>query len=240
MSAAHPDLKIGALLGTSTNKTNLYQNAGSVGTDTVFGGAYGRLTRGSTFLDLAVIGGNLDNSSARTIAGGLAPQTATAAYGGWFVDPVMMLGHRVDIDQRGFTVTPALRVRYVAAHFDGYTETGSTANLTIGGRDFQAWEERAEITFANTRMVDASRVTAHVTGGFLGDQRSTGGQLNIALLDQNFLAATPDRGSIAGGYGSAGIDWQIGHVTLYAAAEATYTNDATKIYAGKGGVRVAW
>lgn len=235
-----PDLKIGALLGASTNKTNLYQNAGSVGTDTVFGGAYGRLTRGSTFLDLAVIGGNLDNSSARTIAGGLAPQIATAAYGGWFVDPAMMLGQRIDIDQRGFTVTPALRVRYVAAHFDGYTETGSTANLTIDGRDFQAWEERAEITFANTRMIGASRVTARVTGGFLGDQRSTGGQLNIALLDQNFLAATPDRGSIAGGYGSARIDWQIGRVTLFAAGEATYTNDATKIYAGKGGARVAW
>ena len=235
-----PDLKIGALLGASTNKTNLYQSAGSIGTDTVFGGAYGRLTRGSTFLDLAVVGGSLDNSSARAIAGGLAPQIATASYGGWFVDPAMMLGHRIDIDQRGFTITPALRVRYVAAHFDGYTETGSTANLTIDGRDFQAWEERVEITFANTRMIGASRVTARVTGGFLGDQRSTGGQVNIALLDQNFLAATPDRGSIAGGYGSAGLDWQIGRVTLFAAGEATYTNDATKIYAGKGGVRVAW
>ncbi len=236
----NPDLKIGALLGASTNKTNLNQNAGSIGTDTVFGGAYGRLMRGSTFLDLALIGGNLANSSARPIAGGLAPQTATASYGGWFVDPAMMLGHRIDIDQRGFTITPALRVRYVAAHFDGYTEAGSAANLTIDGRDFQAWEERAEITFANTRMIGASRVTARVTGGILGEQRSTGGQVNIALLDQSFLAATPDRGSIAGGYGSAGLDWQIGRVTLFAAGEATFTNDATKIYAGRGGVRVAW
>jgi len=30
------------------------------------------------------------------------------------------------------------------------TQTGSTANLTIDGRNFQAWEERVEITFANT------------------------------------------------------------------------------------------
>jgi hypothetical protein len=128
----------------------------------------------------------------------------------------------------------------VAAHFDGYTEAGSAANLTIDSRDFQAWEERAEITFANTRMIGASRVTARVTGGILGEQRSTGGQVNIALLDQSFLAATPDRGSIAGGYGSAGLDWQIGRVTLFAAGEATFTNDATKIYAVRGGVRVAW
>ena len=159
------DLKIGALVGASTNKTNLYQNAGSNGIDTVFGGAYGRFTRGSTFLDLAVIGGNLNNSNARTIAGGLALQTATASYGGWFVEPAMTLGQRIEIDQRGFTITPAVKARYVEAHFDGYTETGSTANLTIGGRDFQAWEERAEITFANTGMIGANRITARVTGG---------------------------------------------------------------------------
>ena len=236
----NPDLKIGALLGASTNKTNLYQNGGNIGTDTVFGGAYGRFTRGNTFLDLAVIGGNLDNSSARPIAGGLALQTATASYGGWFVDPTMTLGHRIDIDQRGFTITPTLKVRYVAAHFDGYAEAGSTDNLTISGRDFQAWEERAGITFANVRMIGAGRVTARVTGGILGEQRSTGGQVNFALLDQNYLAATPDRGRVVGGYSSAGLDWQIGRVTLFAAGEAIFTNDATKIYAGKGGVRVDW
>ena len=236
-----PTLKIGALVGGSTNTTNLYQSAGSSSTDTVFGGGYGRKTWGATFLDLAVIGGNLDNRNARNINGGLAVQTATAAYGGWFVDPSLTLGRRIDIDGRGFTVTPAIKVRYVAAHFDGYTETGSTANLTVAGRDFQAWEERAELTLANsTTTANGSRVTARVTGGILGQQRSSGGQVNIALLGQSFLAATPDRASIAGGYGSAGIDWQTGRVTLFAAGEATYSNDVARSYAGKGGVRVGW
>jgi len=236
-----PDLKIGALVGGSSNTTHLYQGAGSSSTDTVFGGGYGRKTWGATFLDLAVIGGNLDNRNARTINGGLAVQTATASYGGWFVDPSLTLGRRIDIDGRGFTVTPAIKARYVAAHFDGYTETGSTANLTVAGRDFQAWEERAELTFANsTMMANGSRVTARVAGGILGQQRSSGGLVNIALLGQSFLAATPDRASIAGGYGSAGIDWQMGRVTLFAAGEATYSNDVARSYAGKGGVRVGW
>jgi outer membrane autotransporter protein len=236
-----PDLKIGALLGASTNRTNLYSNAGSTGTDTMFGGAYGRKTWGGTFFDLAVIGGNLDNTSARNIAGGLALQTATASYGGWFIDPSLMAGRRLDIDGRGFTVTPAVKVRYVAAHFDGYTETGSTANLTVAGRDFQAFEERAEITFANgTTLANGNPVTARVTAGILGQQRSTGGQVNLALLGQTFLAATPDRGSITGGYGGVGLDWRIGKVTLFAAGEATSTNDATRTYAAKGGVRVGW
>jgi outer membrane autotransporter protein len=213
-----PDLKIGALVGGSTNKTNLYLSAGSSNTDTVFGGAYGRKMWGATFLDLAVIGGNLDNTSARNIGDGLALQTATASYGGWFVDPSLTVGHRIDIDGRGFAITPAMKLRYVAAHFDGYTETGSAANLTVAGRDFQAFEERAEITFANTlTMANGSHLTGRVTGGILGQQRSTGGEVNIALLGQSFLAATRDRGSIAGGYGSAGLDWQMGKLTLFAA-----------------------
>jgi hypothetical protein len=29
-------------------------------------------------------------------------------------------------------------------------------------------------------------------------------------------------------------------VTLFAAGEATYTNDVARSYAGKGGVRVGW
>jgi outer membrane autotransporter protein len=207
----------------------------------VFGGAYGRKMWGATFLDLAVIGGNLDNTSARNIGGGLALQTATASYGGWFVDPSLSAGHRIDIDGHGFAITPAMKLRYVAAHFDGYTETGSAANLTVAGRDFQAFEERAEITFADTlTMANGSHLTGRVTGGILGQQRSTGGQINIALLGQSLLAATPDRGSIAGGYGSAGLDWQMGKLTLFAAGEATYTNDATHIYAGKGSARVSW
>lgn len=239
---ATPDLKLGALIGGSTNRTNLALNAGSTTTDTVFGGAYGRKTWGGTFLDLAVIGGNLDNRNVRNIGGGLAFVTANASYGGWFVMPSMMLGQRIDIDKRGFTITPAVKVRYVAAAFDGYSETGAgVANVAVGSRSFGAWDERAEITFANTSTLSGGdRITARVTGGILAQQRTGGGFVNIALVGQNFVAATPDRASVTGGYGSAGLDWQIGKVTLFAAGEATYTSDVARLYAGKGGFRVTW
>jgi Autotransporter beta-domain len=81
-----PDLKVGALVGGSTNKTNLYLNAGSTNTDTVFGGAYGRKMWGATFLDLAVIGGNLANTP--------IPMPATSAAGSaWSVPtPAMAAG----------------------------------------------------------------------------------------------------------------------------------------------------
>jgi hypothetical protein len=238
--ALNPDLKVGALVGASANQTNLYQNAGSAGTDALFGGAYGRVTLRGAFLDLAMVSGSLDNSATRTIGGGLALQTATGSYGGWFAEPSMTLGRRFEFDQSGFSLTPALKARYVDAYFDGYTETGSTADLTFGGRDFEAWEGRAEITLAYAGMTGGARVSAHVTGGLLDQQRTSGNAIDIALLDQNVVAAAPDRGSVAGGYVGAGLDWQIGRFTLFAAGEATLTNDAAKSYAGDGGVRVAW
>lgn len=237
-----PDFKLGALIGGSSNSTNLYLSAGSTSTDAVFGGAYARKNWGGTFLDLAVIGGNLDNRNARNIGGGLAFATATASYGGRFVMPSLMLGKRFDIDRSGFTVTPAIKVRYVAASLDGYTETGAVAaNLTVGSRNFAAWDERAEITLANSSTLSGGdRVTARVTGGILGQQRTSGGQVNVALVGQSFLVNTPDRSSVTGGYVSAGIDWQVGRATLFAAGEATYTNDVARSYAGKGGVKISW
>jgi uncharacterized protein with beta-barrel porin domain len=238
-----PDLKVGALVGGSTNKTNLYLNAGSTNTDTVFGGAYGRKMWGGSFLDLAVIGGNLANTNVRNIGGGLGLASANASYGGWFINPSLAFGHRFDVDLHGnFTITPAVKVRYVDAHFDGYTETGAgAADLVVAGRDFQAWEERAELTLANTFTVGSGhRVMVRVTGGALAQQRSAGGQVNIVLVGQNFLAAAPDRGSITGAFGGAGLDWQIGNVTLFASGEATGTNDSTRSYAAKGGARMSW
>ena len=56
------------------------------------------------------------------------------------------------------TLTPAVKARYVAAHFEGYSGTRSTVNLTVAGRDVQTFEERAELTLAacNTGTPTAS------------------------------------------------------------------------------------
>ena len=184
------------------------------------------------------------NTNVRNIGGGLGLVSANASYGGWFIDPSLAFGHRFDVNlvPGNFTITPAVKVRYLDAHFDGYAESGAgVANLVVAGRAFQAWEERAELTFANTFAVAGGhRVMVRVTGGALAQQRSAGGQVNIALVGQNFLAATPDRGSINGAFSGAGLDWQMGNVTLFASGEATGTNDSTHTFAAKGGARMSW
>lgn len=235
-----PDTKLGGFIGGSTNETALDLNAGRFDTDTLFGGLYSRSMFGATFLDLALIGGRLDNTSQRNIGSGLALETARATYDGWFVNPSLALGHRFAFDH-GVTVTPALKLRYVAAQFDGYTETGSSANLTAGDRAMRAFEERAEVTLANTHTFgNGSRLGVRVTGGVLAQQRTGDNTVNIALIGQNFIASTPDKQNVFGVYGGAGLDWQLGRMALFAAGEITGMNDNVTTFTGKGGTRVAW
>jgi outer membrane autotransporter protein len=230
---------LGAFMGGSTSETRLDLNAGRTDTDTLFGGAYVRAFFGASFLDLALIGGKLDNDAKRNIGGGPAFQTASASYGGWFINPLVTLGHAFALDN-GLTLTPAFKVRYVAAHFDGYAETGSTANLTVAGRDMQAFEERAELTLANVQYWNDNRITWRMTGGALARQHTGDANVNAILLGTNFIAATPDKKNVAGLYGSWGIDWQVGRVALFAVGEIAGMNDQTTTFAGRGGMRVVW
>ncbi len=231
--------RLGVLFGGSANETKLYLNAGNTDTDTLFGGVYGRTFFGASFLDLAVIGGSLDNTSKRNIGGGLAMETASASYDGWFVNPMLTLGHRFSLPYN-LTLTPALKVRYVAAHFDGYTESGSSANLTVADRDFQAWEERAELTLASVQHWADSRIVMRGTVGALAQQQTGGSNVNIALVGQNFIAAVPGKDDLFGLYGGAGFDWQTGRIALFGSGEVVSRNDDSISFAGKGGMRVVW
>ncbi|MBN9603389.1 MAG: autotransporter outer membrane beta-barrel domain-containing protein [Afipia felis] len=238
-----PATRLGGFVGGSSNETQLALNAGGLDTGAVFGGLYARNmfgAHGATFLDLSLIGGRLDTKSTRNLGGGLAFETARASYDGWFVNPAVMLGHRFAL-ANGYTLTPALKLRYVAAGFGGYTETGSSANLVVGARDLQAFEERAELTLANASLLDnGSRIGVRLNGGLLAQQRSGDANVNVTLIGQNFIAATPDKQSVLGLYGGAGLDWRFGRVALFAAGEIVAMNDSTTSVAGKGGVRVVW
>ncbi len=231
--------RLGVLFGGSRNETTLQFNAGETDTDTLFGGIYSRTFFGASFLDLALIGGKLENDSKRNIGGGLTMETASASYDGWFVNPSLTLGHRIALSHN-LTLTPALKARYVAAHFDGYTENGSTTNLTVAGRDVQALEERAELTLASVQYFGASRIVMRGTLGALAQQRTGDSTVNIVLVGQNFIAATPDKDNVFGLYGGGGFDWQTGNVALFASGEVTGTSDNTVAFAGKGGMRMVW
>jgi uncharacterized protein with beta-barrel porin domain len=84
------------------------------------------------FVDLALLGGHTGNRTPRNVNNNLLAnglKVATASFGGWFVSPEIAAGYRYDV-LPGWTLTPAARLRYLAASYDGFTESGSTANLS--------------------------------------------------------------------------------------------------------------
>jgi hypothetical protein len=61
------------------------------------------------------------------------------------------------------------------------------------------------------------------------------------LLGQALAFATPDKASIAGGYGGAALDWRVrGGVSVFAATEYTAMSDSSSTITAKGGVRVGF
>jgi hypothetical protein len=238
-----PGLKLGALAGGGHIGTSIDLNAGSSASDLGFGGLYGRKEFGRAFVDFDILAGASANSSARTInnnllAGGF--ETATANFGGWFVSPEAVAGYRFDVMPE-WTLTPAARLRYLAAGFAGYTETGSTANLTVGSRLAQALEERGELTLTNTQSSDLGRFQVSATIGVIGQERVGGSTINAQILGQALAFATPGKASTAGGFVAGQLDWKtLWGATLFAGGEFSAYSDASSIITGRAGVRVGF
>ena len=238
-----PDLLLGGYGGGGSTLTRIDPAMGDARSDIGFGGIYGRKDIGKTFIDFGLLGGATSNHSSRIInnnlaAGGL--ETATANFGGWFVSPELALGYRHALAP-GWTLTPTARVRYLAAGYDGYTESGSTANLTIGNRTLQNVEERGELNLTYTTLTDAVRFQIGGYGGVIGQQRVGDSDVNATLLGQALAFAAPGHASIAGGFVGTTLDWRLrSGVGIYGGVEYTALTDHSSTVTGRAGLRVGF
>jgi uncharacterized protein with beta-barrel porin domain len=235
-----PDLRLGGFVGGGAINTTIDFNSGNAKSDIGFAGLYGRKDFGAAFVDFALLGGLTSNNTTRninnnTLANGL--EIATASFSGWFLSPEIAAGYRYEF-LPGWAVTPAARLRYLAAGYDGFTESGSTANLTAAGRTLQNAEERGDVTLTRTQQTDIGRIQLGLTAGVLGQQRTGSGTVNAILLGQALAFATPGKSSIAGGYAGVSFDWRTrSGVALFAAAEYTAMTDSSNTVTGKAGLR---
>ncbi len=235
-----PDLRLGGFVGGGTINTSIDLNSGSGASDIVFAGLYGRKDFGPTFVDFALLGGHTGNRTTRNInnnvlANGL--EVATARFDGWFISPEAAAGYRYDFAP-GWTLTPAARLRYLAANYDAFTESGSSANLSAASRSLQNAEERGDLTLTRTMSFEAARLQLGLTAGVLGQQRIGAGNVNATLLGQALAFATPGKSSIYGGYGGGSLDWRMRNgMAVFAAAEYTAMSDSSNTVTGKAGLR---
>jgi hypothetical protein len=244
---ARPDLRLGAFVGGGQSRLAIDLNAGSTNTDTGFAGVYGRWGFASfgaaSFLDFALHGGGSSNSTTRTINSNVAPgglEIATASYSSGYVSPELKYGIDVPLGAR-YTLTPSAQVRYVAGFFGGYTESGSSANFTVGSRTIQDIEERGELKLTRTMMVGGDLLLASGHVGVLGIERLGDTTVNTVLLGANLPFVTPGRNSVAGAVGGGGLEWRTrAGVSLFSAAEYIAMSDSSHNVTAMGGVRVAF
>lgn len=243
--SVRPELRLGAFIGGGATRTSLDQNAGRANSDLVFGGGFARYAFGQSFLQAAVQGGPSQNSTSRTIASNLAPnlQAATASFDGWYLSPEMTYGLRHSFGSYSgvtWTMMPNLRIRYLYGAFDGYTETGSNANLTVAGRIVQDLEERGEVKLLAETLNGLWLTRVNVYGGALGVQRLGDFTVSSLLLGLPLPFAMPGKDDVWGGFGGGGLEVYAGSVGLFASAEWLQLTDSSTVISGKGGLRLSF
>jgi hypothetical protein len=245
--AVSSNLRIGGFIGAGSTRTSIELNSGDTDSNLGFGGLYARYLWGASFLHAAVQGGGSRNDTTRNInnnlvAGGL--ETAKASFNGWYVSPELTLGHRIALGHvwgAQHILTPSLQVRYLYGAFNGYTESGSTANLTVNRQTVQSFEERAELKLTRVTLLNPySALLVHLTGGALGTQRVGSNTVDAVLLGQEIPFATPGKYDVWGGYGGLGMEFRHANVAVFGAAEYLALNDNSSVVSGRAGLRVAF
>jgi hypothetical protein len=238
------DLRLGAFVGAGHSRLGVDRDSQRVQTDALFAGVYGRKTFaanawGAPFLDVTISAGRTANDSRRLVASNTAPsgyETATASYNGWFVSPELSYGVVMPLNG-AYTLTPSLRLRYLAGHFGGYDETGSTQTLSVSSRTTHNLEQRAEL--ALTYHGPGFRTTW--TAGALAAERIGGNTVDTVLIGTPLSFAMPGDDAVFGVYGGFGVDFQIAASTVaYVATQGTFTSDSARMGLIQGGLRVAF
>jgi uncharacterized protein with beta-barrel porin domain len=249
-----PDLRLGGFVGMGNARSwvnpafaFMPANFSTATSDLVFGGAYAQYDQGATFVRAAVQIGGSHNATTRNVNNNLLAnglETAAASFNGWYVSPEATIGQRLALGRladASYTLTPSLKLRYLYGVFDGYTETGTTAPLTVGSRNVGTAEERGELKLTRTvTFSPESQLSTSLYGGVLGTQRAGDGTINAATLGQPFPFASPGPASVWGGFGGGGLEWRARNVTLFGAGEYLALSDHSTVVSGRTGLRVSF
>jgi outer membrane autotransporter protein len=238
--APYADLRIGAFGGGALSAAQAGQDRAS-GTY-VLGGLYGRFQPGAAFVDFNLVGGYVADSNKRAIASNIAPgavETASARIDGWYVSPQVGAGYRIEIDQSG-AITPAAKLRYLAAQYGSYAESGATAAIAGAARLFQAIDARGEIELSRTRRsANGSRLRLYETLGVSVETRLSGGVGSATIFGLAISLINPARSSTLAAYFGAGAEWRTARgATLFANVEAEMGLDRSISAYGRAGA--AW
>ncbi len=208
-------LLYGGFLGGARSRLATDHDTQRIDAASFYAGLYGGTRNGAFWISASLMGGHTDFSSDRTVAnntvaGGL--ETATADYGGYFVSPSVTVGRAM-----GERTEVSFGAAYAGLFLDGYTETGSVANLSVASRDVHVAAVRAELRYlAKRQQTGNGTVSVETWAGVDGFFNLGGDDVTAALAGTtlNFPASFAD--STAIGFAGIGINhkpdngnWQV-------------------------------
>src|SRR5690606_16881874 len=144
----------GLFIGAAAARMRTDPRSQTIDSGNYFAGGYASFTGASVFLDLSLTAGVSDFSSDRSVAnnmvfGGI--EHAEADYLGFFVSPGVTRG-RDFAGAGGRPFAPSLRARYAGLFLDGYEESGSAADLSVGSRSVNVFELRGQLAYGFAPM----------------------------------------------------------------------------------------
>jgi hypothetical protein len=211
-------------------------NQSELDVTSLIGGGYASLAVGSAFIDInASVGVSANDSQRRfvnnTVAAGY--ETAYANYVSMFASPSIKLG--MDHDLGVARVTPSVTLTYAGVYQAGYTENGSSANVTMGSSLAHVLNARAELEVGTIDLREGGNGWS--TSAKIGADGtiSGGGAAEAQLLGQTLNLPNVSANS-ARGFVGANAEYKVGNFTLNAGTELGLTTTGMFSAGIRGGI----
>ncbi len=236
--------KFGLFAGGGYAALDVGRNSQSIDSDFFTGGTYGRLQAGNAFLGLSLSGGFGGNDSDRLVANNQVDgmfEAAEGSYDSYFVSPAVQLGY--DIATAAGTVwTPSASLRFLYADLDGYDESGSAQNLSIGDRTVQDLEGRLEIARRQGFAAPSGGVIdTELRAGLISLTRLGDTDVDGALLGQDIAFDVTGDDSAFGGFLGAGLAFDLtAWATLSFDVEASLMTESILLADGQVTLEIAF
>lgn len=113
----------------------------TIHTQNVYGGFYSQRNIGAGSLNINILGGRMSFDSNRAVEA----ENAEARYNGWFFAPTIGYEQELEIGEQQLLASGS--IGYSGMFLEGYTESGSSSNLTVGARNIHQLNARGEISW---------------------------------------------------------------------------------------------
>lgn len=231
--------RLGAYGGYGLSNSITSEGSAKLQTQLYLAGLYGQTKLAATTFTFNLGGGILGNSSTRTITNG--GEVAAADFRGAFLAPDAALAYDMRLG-RGFTLTPALRARYIATFTDAYGETGSRQNIIYRDAFTSSFEERAELRLSHKQpMRNGGTFGSYVQAAAIATQRIGSGAVSANILGSEVSVQSATAGTVTGLSLGAGVDVELAkNFVTYAGIDATQYSDAAQALTGRIGLRIGF